>query len=151
MYIYIYILHMHMIIYIHTHTHTHIYIHTHTHTQTCIYIYFFFLKEGLRRDLYFWIYSFCSYIRIYMCLLPSWSTHALNIKTPLHKSNIQIEENRKLNILKHIYQCSKGKYKIMTIYTSSVYKLLQIKERNFIDKFKPKLNKTWNVNTHKRK
>ena len=26
--------------------------------------------------------------------------------------------------------------------------LLQIKERNFIDKFKPNLNKTWTIHTH---
>ena len=36
----------------------------------------------------------------------------------------------------------------MPIYQNNDYMLLQIKERNFIDKFKPKLNKTWTVHTH---
>ena len=68
------------------------------------------------------------------------STQALNTRTSLHKSNIKIE-NRKLNISKHLYQCSRGKFKIMPIHQTD-YTLLQIKERNFIDKFKPKLDKT---------
>ena len=32
------------------------------------------------------------------------STQALNTRTSLHKSNIKIEENRKLNVSKHLYQ-----------------------------------------------
>ena len=63
-------------------------------------------------------------------------------------SNIKIEENRKLNALKHLYQCSKGKFKIRLIYQNKDYTLFQIKERNFIDKFKLKLNKPWTVYTH---
>ena len=70
------------------------------------------------------------------------STRALNTSTSLHKSNIKIEENSKLNVSKHLYQCSRGKFYIMPIYQNNDYTLLQIKERNFIDKFKPKLNKT---------
>ena len=70
------------------------------------------------------------------------STQALNTRASLHKSNIKIEENRKLNVSKHIYQCSRGKFNIMPIYQNNDYTLLQIKERTFIDKVKPKLNKT---------
>ena len=44
---------------------------------------------------------------------------------------------------------SRGKFNIMPIYQNNNYMLLQIKERNFIDKFKPKLNKTWTAHTHK--
>ena len=36
----------------------------------------------------------------------------------------------------------------MPIYQNNNYMLLQIKESNFIDKFKPKLNKTWTVHTN---
>ena len=70
------------------------------------------------------------------------STHAQNKRTSLHWSNIKIEENRKLNVLKHLYQCSQGKFKIMPIYQTNDYRQVQIKEKNFIDKFKPELNKT---------
>ena len=70
------------------------------------------------------------------------STQALNTRTSLHKSNIKIEENRKLNVSKHLYQCSRGEDNIMQIYQNNDYTLLQINERNFIDRFKPKLNKT---------
>ena len=66
------------------------------------------------------------------------STQALNIRTSLHKSNIKIEENRKLDVSKHLYQCSRGKFKIMPIYQNNDYTLLPIKVRHFIDKFKPK-------------
>ena len=64
-------------------------------------------------------------------------------------SNMKIEENRKLDVSKQLYQCSQIKFKIMPIYQTNVYTLLQIKEKNFIDKFKPNLNKTWIVHTHK--
>ena len=70
------------------------------------------------------------------------STQALNTKTSLQRSNIKMKENRKLNVSKHQYQCSRGKFKIMPIDQTTDYTLLQIKENNFIDKFKPKLNKT---------
>ena len=69
--------------------------------------------------------------------------------TSLRRSNIKIEENRKLNVSKHLYQCSRGKFKIIPIYQINDYTLLQIKEKKFRDKFKPKLNKTWIVHTHK--
>ena len=65
------------------------------------------------------------------------STRALNTRISLYKSNFKIEENRKLNVSKHLYQCSRGKFNIMPIYQNNDYTLLQIKERNFIDKFKP--------------
>ena len=64
---------------------------------------------------------------------------ALNIRTSLHRSNIETEENRKLNVLKHLYQCSRGKFKIMPIFQTNDYTLLQIKEKKVIDKFKLKL------------
>ena len=70
------------------------------------------------------------------------STHALNTGTSLHRINFKIEENRKLNVLKHLYQSSRGKFKIMPIYQTNDYTLLPIKKKNFIDEFKPKLNKT---------
>ena len=76
------------------------------------------------------------------------STQALNTRTSLHRSNIKIEGNRKLNVSKHLCKCSQGKFKIMPIYQTN-YMLLQIKEKNFIDEFKPKLNKIWIVYTHK--
>ena len=38
--------------------------------------------------------------------------------------------------------CSQSEFKIMPIYQTNDYTLLQIKEKKFIDKFKPKLNKT---------
>ena len=44
------------------------------------------------------------------------STQALNTKKSLHKNNIKITENRKLNVLKHQYECSRGEFKIMPIY-----------------------------------
>ena len=56
-----------------------------------------------------------------------------------------------LNVSKYLYQCSRGKLKIMPIYQNNDYIVLQIKERNLIDKFKPKLYKTSTVHTHKRK
>ena len=37
----------------------------------------------------------------------------------------------------------------MPIYQTIDYTLLQIEEKKFIDKFKPKLNKTWIIHTHK--
>ena len=75
------------------------------------------------------------------------STPALNTKTSQHRSNIKIEENRKLNISKHQCQCSHCKFKIIPIYQTNDYTLLQIKEKNFIDKLKPNLKKTWIVHT----
>ena len=37
----------------------------------------------------------------------------------------------------------------MPIYQTNNYMLLQIKEKNLIDKFKPMLNKTWIIDMHK--
>ena len=70
------------------------------------------------------------------------STHSLNKRTSLHRCNIKMEENRKLNVLKHLYQCSQGKFKMMPIHQTIDYTPFQIKEKNFTDKFKSKLNKT---------
>ena len=77
------------------------------------------------------------------------STQALNTRTSLQRSNIKIEENRKLNVSKHLYQCSLSKFKIMPICQMKDYMVLLIKEKNLIDKFKQKLNKTWIIHTHK--
>ena len=63
-------------------------------------------------------------------------------RTSLHRSDIKIEENRKLNVSKHQYHVAGGKFNIIPIYQNNNYTQLQIKERNFIDKFKTKLNKT---------
>ena len=38
------------------------------------------------------------------------STQAFNTRTSLHKSNIKIEENRKLNVSKHLYECNWSKF-----------------------------------------
>ena len=77
------------------------------------------------------------------------STQLHNTRTSLHKSNIKIEENTKLNVSKHLHQCSRGKFKIIPIYQTNDYTRLQIKDKNFIDKFRLKLNKTWIVHIHK--
>ena len=79
------------------------------------------------------------------------STQALNTRTSCHSSNIKIEENRKLNVLKHLCKCSQGKFKIIPIYQKNDYMLPQIKEKKFIDKSKPKLNETWIIHTHTNK
>ena len=57
-------------------------------------------------------------------------------RTSLHRNNININENRKLNVSKHRYQYSQGKFKIMPLYQTNDYRLLQIKKK-FMDKFKP--------------
>ena len=51
------------------------------------------------------------------------STQAPNIRILLHRSNIEITENRKLSVSK--YECSQG-FKIMPIYQTNDYTLLQI-------------------------
>ena len=78
------------------------------------------------------------------------STQAIYTRTSLHRSNMKMEENGKLIVSKHLYQCSRGKFKIMPIrYQTDDYMLLQIKEKNFIDEFKPKLKKNMNrTHTH---
>ena len=52
------------------------------------------------------------------------STQALNTRIPLHRGNIKIEENRKLNVSKHQYQCSQSKFKIMPLHQTNDYTLL---------------------------
>ena len=58
----------------------------------------------------------------------------------IHGSNMEIAENRKLNVSKHLYEWSLGKFKVMLIYQTNGYTLVRIKEKNFIDKFKSTLN-----------
>ena len=52
--------------------------------------------------------------------------HRINIGTKYKnitsKSNIKIEENRKLNVSKHLYLWSRGKFNIMPIYQNNDYK-----------------------------
>ena len=74
------------------------------------------------------------------------STQALNTRTSVHRSNIKI--NRKLKVSKHLYEWSQGVCKIMPIYQTNDYTLLQIKEKKFINRFKPKLDKTEITHTH---
>ena len=47
----------------------------------------------------------------------------------LHKSNIKIRENRKLNISKHLYECCKGKFQVLPINQTNNYTLLPIKKK----------------------
>ena len=44
----------------------------------------------------------------------------------LHKSNIKSLENRKLYGSKHLYKCSREDFKMMPIYRTDDYSLLQI-------------------------
>ena len=62
------------------------------------------------------------------------STQALNTRTSLHRSDIKIEENRKLNVSKHLYQCNRGKFRIMPLCQTNDYTLFQITEKYFNDK-----------------
>ena len=57
------------------------------------------------------------------------STQALNTRISPPKSNIKIQENRELNVTKHLYECSQDKFKVMPIYQINDYTLLQIKEK----------------------
>ena len=65
----------------------------------------------------------------------------MNYRISLHKSNIKIEINRKSFVSKHIFECSHGLSKIMPIFQTDSYSLPQIKEKDFIEKYKPTLNK----------
>ena len=56
-------------------------------------------------------------------------TQALNTRISLHKSNCKITKNRKLNVSKHLYECSQDKFEVMNIYQTNDYTLLQIKEK----------------------
>ena len=60
------------------------------------------------------------------------STQVLNTSVSIHKSNIQLSENRKLNSSKHRNECSNEMFKTMPIYQTVENILLQIKE-NFIE------------------
>ena len=42
---------------------------------------------------------------------------------------------------KHLYKCGNGMFKTMPIYQTNDYTLLQIKEKNFMESFKPTLNR----------
>ena len=50
-------------------------------------------------------------------------------KSRLHKINIKLPENRILYASIHLYECSKGNFKIMLIYQTDDNSLLQIKEK----------------------
>ena len=60
----------------------------------------------------------------------------------LHRSNINLPENRKFYVSKKAYECRNGLFKIMSKYQTDDYILLQIKEKNFVEKIKPSLNRT---------
>ena len=59
----------------------------------------------------------------------------------LHKSNIKIEINWKLFVSKYIFEYSHGLFKTMPIFQTGNYNLIQIKEKDFIEKYKPTINK----------
>ena len=74
-------------------------------------------------------------LRLKKCSLRNWmqrmQRNILRVnKGTQYKGNIKIEENRKLNVLKHLYQCSRGKFKIVPIY-QTVYMLLPKKGKEF--------------------
>ena len=68
---------------------------------------------------------------------------SLRNRTALHKNHIKSETNRKLFVSKHIFECGK-KFEIIPIYQNHDYNLLLLKERDFISKYTPSLNKTEN-------
>ena len=43
---------------------------------------------------------------------------------------------------KHIFGCSHGLFKTMPVFQTDNYNLQQIKEKDFIEKYKPTLSKT---------
>ena len=57
------------------------------------------------------------------------STQALNTRIILHRTNIKIPENRKLNVLKHLYECCQGRFKVIPTNQTNDYTLFQIKEK----------------------
>ncbi len=57
------------------------------------------------------------------------STQGLNNRISLHRSNIKLSENRKLYVSKHLYEYSKEDFKLMPIYRTDDYTLLQIKKK----------------------
>ena len=67
-----------------------------------------------------------------------WMYRRLNNSVCLYKRNIKLPENRKLYKSKHLSECNKGDFKIMSIYQMD--KLITPNKRNnFIDWFKPTL------------
>ena len=69
-------------------------------------------------------------------------TKNLNTRISLHKRNIKIEINRKLFVSKYMFECSHGLFKTIPIFQTDNYNLLQINEKDSIEKYKPTLNKT---------
>ena len=67
--------------------------------------------------------------------LPSSTVGQLTIYTTI------LSENRKFHVSKYLYEYSIGIFKIMPIDQTDEYSLLKIKEKNFMDKFKPTLNR----------
>ena len=59
----------------------------------------------------------------------------------LHKSDIKLHQNRKLQVSKHIHNCADGKFKFCIIYQSdsNVLKRRTV-EKHFIETYKPSLN-----------
>ena len=85
------------------------------------------------------------------------STQSLNTSISLHKSNINIPENGKLNVSKHLYEYSQRKFKIMPIYQTNDYTLLQIKDKTLLINSSPRwikhelytqTNGNKHINTH---
>ena len=72
------------------------------------------------------------------------STGNLRERIAGHKSNINIEKNRILNVSKHLHSCSNGDFKFMPIYQATNYSMLLLKEQLFIERYQPALNKTGN-------
>ena len=74
---------------------------------------FFIIKKGLSCNSKFVVYIIeckkCKEVYI-------GSMQALNIRISLHKSNIKIPENRKLNVSKQLYECSHGEFKTLHLY-----------------------------------
>ena len=68
----------------------------------------------------------CVFISVYVCKIECNKckevyvglTQALNARISLHKSNIKIPKNRKLNVSKHRYECSNRKFKIPVYQTN---------------------------------
>ena len=59
---------------------------------------------------------------------------SLDARTSLHRNNIKIEENRKLNVSKHLYESSLGKFLKMLIFQTLKY-LFQREYKRFIRKY----------------
>ena len=59
---------------------------------------------------------------------------ALNTRISLHKSNIKLPENKKLNVSKHLYECSNSAFKTIPMYPTDDYTYLQIKGKKLHSK-----------------